>query len=320
VPIVRLPRLSAAFATQLRLEWKPRFCHQRERDGASHIRTSLTPSENIVPKLSLAHLTVLPAKPLELIDLAEAAGFDAVGLRICPPLPGDTITPVVGDIPLQRELKQRLSQTGISIMDVEAFWLMPDTSIDHLMPSFEVGAALGARNILVVGNDPERARLIDRFGAFCKACAGFGLRPMLEFIPYSQIRSLKDAHDVLTVSGAANAGVLVDALHLSRSGGSPADIKHYPPDLFTYVHLCDAPGLPPAADAIRSEARGGRSYPGEGGLWLEEFVMAFPEGTPLAVEAPSAQHGQLPLAGQAELAARLTRELLEKIARDDRRR
>ena len=136
-----------------------------------------------MPKLSLAHLTVLPAKPLELIDLAEAAGFDAVGLRICPPLPGDTITPVVGDIPLQREIKQRLSQTGISIMDVEAFWLMPDTSIDHLMPSFEVGAALGARNILVVGNDPERARLIDRFGAFCKACAGFGLRPMLEFIP-----------------------------------------------------------------------------------------------------------------------------------------
>jgi sugar phosphate isomerase/epimerase len=273
-----------------------------------------------VPTLSLAHLTVLPATPLELIDAAESAGFDAVGLRICPPLPGDIITPVVGDIALQRAIKQRLSQTGISIMDVEAFWLMPDTSIAGLMPSFETAAELGARNILVVGNDPDRNRLIDRFGAFCKACAAFGLRPMLEFIPYSQIRSLADAHDVLTASGAANAGVLVDALHLSRSGGSPADIQHYPSGLFSYAHLCDAPARLPAADEIRGEARGGRLYPGEGGLWLEDFVAAFPQDTPLAIEAPSARHAHLLAAGRAELAARLTRQLLDKIARNGRGR
>lgn len=269
-----------------------------------------------MPNLSLAHLTVMPATPLELIDAAVSAGFDAVGLRICPPLPGDTITPVVGDLPLQREIKRRLSQAGIFIMDVEAFWLMPDTSIDALLPFLEVGAELGASHILVVGNDPERTRLIDRFGAFCKACAGFGLRPMLEFIPYSQIRSLADAREVLTVSRATNAGILVDALHLSRSGGSPADIRKYPADLFSYLHLCDAPALPPVADEIRAEARGGRLYPGEGGLWLEDFVKAFPESTPLAIEAPSKRHGYLSRAGQAELAAHLTRELVEKIARD----
>ena len=271
-----------------------------------------------MPTLSLAHLTVMPATPLELIDAAASAGFDAIGLRIIPPLPGDTITPVVGDLPLQREIKRRLSETGLFIMDVEAFWLMPDSSIDNLMPYFEAGAELGASHILVVGNDPERARLIDRFGAFCKACAGFGLRPMLEFIPYSQIRSLAEARDMLTASRADNAGILVDALHLSRSGGSPADIRQYPSDLFTYLHLCDAPAELPAADQIRAEARGGRLYPGEGGLWLEDFVSAFPEGTPLAIEAPAKRHGHLSRAGQAELAASLTRELVEKIKRNGR--
>jgi sugar phosphate isomerase/epimerase len=267
-----------------------------------------------MPKLSLAHLTVLAAKPLELIEVAKHAGFDAVGLRIVPPLPGDTITPVVGDAPLQREIKRRLSQADIVILDVEAVWLMPDTSVDGLKPALEVGAELGAKYLLVVGNDPDRARLIDRFGALCKACAAFGLRPMLEFIPYSQIKSLADAHDVLTAAEATNAGILVDALHLSRSGGSPADISHYPQALFSYVHLCDAVAVPPAAENLRKEARGERLYPGEGALWLQDFVKAFPNDTPLAVEAPSARHAHLSLSGQAELAARLTRELLGRFA------
>ena len=264
-------------------------------------------------KLSLAHLTVLAAKPLELIELAEKAGFDAVGLRIVPPLPGDTITPVVGDIPLQREIKRRLSVSDVSILGVEAVWLMPESSVDALKPALEVGAELGAKNLLIVGNDPDRVRLIDRFGALCKACAAFGLRPMLEFIPYSQVKSLTEAHDVLTAAEAANAGLLVDALHLSRSGGSPADISRYPQALFPYAHLCDAVAEPPAAENLRKEARGEKLYPGEGGLWLKEFVRAFPMDTPLEVEAPSARHAHLSLAERAELAARRTRELLEQI-------
>jgi hypothetical protein len=40
-------------------------------------------------RLSLAHLTVLDAHPLELIDAAAAGGFNSVELRIvapCPPI------------------------------------------------------------------------------------------------------------------------------------------------------------------------------------------------------------------------------------------
>jgi hypothetical protein len=49
-------------------------------------------------------------------------------------------------------------------------------------------------------------------------------------------------------------------------------------------------------------------------LWLQDFVKAFPNDTPLAVEAPAVRHAHLSLSGQAELAARLTRELLGHIA------
>ena len=66
-----------------------------------------------VPRLSLAHLTVLDAHPLDLIDAAVAGGFDAIGLRIVPPMRTDTIVPVIGDETLIRRFEQGLSDTGI---------------------------------------------------------------------------------------------------------------------------------------------------------------------------------------------------------------
>ncbi len=271
------------------------------------------PGVSAFPLLSLAHLTVLPAGPLELFDAAASPGFNAIGLGIQPPLPTDTITPVVGNLPLVREIKSRLSQTGISIVDVEAFWLMPHTSVEGLRPAMETAVELGARHVLIVGNDPDRARVTDRFAALCGMCAEFALRPMLEFIPYTYIRSLPEAHAFLAASGAVNSGILIDALHLSRSGGSPADIPQYPADLFSYVHLCDAPATPPAAEELRGEARGNRLDPGEGELWLKEFIKALPAGTPVAVEIPSTRHAYLAPAARAKLTIKLTRELYRSL-------
>src|SRR5436190_11169964 len=113
---------------------------------------------------------------------------------------------------------------------------------------------------------------------------------MLEFIPYTQLRDLADAAALRAAAAPADAGLLVDALHLARSGGSPADIAGFDPALFSFVHLCDAPRMLPPADELRSEAREARLYPGEGELWLSEFVDAFPPDTPLVVEAPSRIH------------------------------
>jgi hypothetical protein len=50
---------------------------------------------------------------------------------------------------------------------------------------------------------------------------------------------------------------------LSRSAVS-ADLAQYDPALFSYMHLCDAPAIPP--EGVRPEAREGRLYPGEGGF------------------------------------------------------
>jgi sugar phosphate isomerase/epimerase len=134
---------------------------------------------------------------------------------------------------------------------------------------------------------------------------------MLEFIPYSQVRTLDEAHAALTAVAPANAGILVDALHLSRSGGTPSDLARYDASLFSYMHLCDAPASVPAPEAFRSEARGDRLYPGEGGLWLSDFVSAFPPGTPVAIEAPTRRYAALSPIERGRVAGASCRRLLE---------
>ena len=152
--------------------------------------------------VSLAHLTVLDADPVGLIEAGKAAGFSAVGLRVVAPLASDAIIPVVGDAALQRRIKRSLADTGMRILDIEAVWLKPDTDVEALRPALELGAELGAKFVLTVGFDATHARLIENFGAFCALANDCGLRTMLEFIPYASISDLGGARSA--AGGAAS--------------------------------------------------------------------------------------------------------------------
>jgi sugar phosphate isomerase/epimerase len=272
----------------------------------------LSSMETTLRTLSLAHLTVLDADPVGLIEAGQAGGFDAVGLRVMPPLPGDTIVPIVGDRAMQRRTKDALKATGTSILSIEAFWLQPDTEVNALRPALELGAELGAKYVLTVSFDEDQRRLQDNFGAFCECANALGLRPMFEFISFSAIKTLADAHTLLTTVAPKDAGILVDALHLSRSGGHPRDIAAYDPALFSYIHLCDAPSAIPPAEGLRPEARGGRLDPGDGKLWLDAFVDAFPHGTTIELEVPIAARAGLSITERARLTGEATRIFLKR--------
>jgi sugar phosphate isomerase/epimerase len=264
--------------------------------------------------LSLAHLTVLDAGPVELVEAAGTAGFDAVGLRIVPPMPTDRIVPVIGQPALIRDIQAAMAATGVRIFDIEAVWLMPHTDVAALQPALELGARLGAKHLLVVGNDPHSARLRDNFARLCADAAEFGLGVALEAMSYVEIDTVAKAADLRDMGGQ-NATLLVDALHLFRSGGTPAQIAQMNPDLFAYIHLCDAAAQPPDPDGLRLEGRGGRYYPGEGELPLEMFFNAFPLDIPVAVEAPCTLYRHLSVDERARRCAAATRRFLHRVGR-----
>ena len=106
---------------------------------------------------------------------------------------------------------------------------------------------------------------------------------------------------------------MIDALHFSRSGGIPADIKQVDPALLHYAQICDASAdMPGPSDTPKliGEARTGRLLPGEGVLPLAELVAALPAATPVAIEAPCRATADLPAVERARRAYRALSKLV----------
>jgi sugar phosphate isomerase/epimerase len=265
--------------------------------------------------ISLAHLTVLDTTPPELVSVAAAAGFRTIGMRL-------TATPSVGvppydvlrDGPTLRETLLRLKDTGITVLDTEFLRFEVGEPVGVPEGFLEVSARLGATHVLVMSAEPEEARTLERFGELCDRAAPYGLGVGLEFAVYTGVRTLAQAAHVVAESKRANASVVVDALHFSRSGGLPAHIREVDPSRFRYAQICDAgPDMPHPTDtpALIREARTGRLLPGEGVLPLAELVAALPEGVPLAVEAPCRATADLPAVERARRAYRAFAALLQ---------
>jgi sugar phosphate isomerase/epimerase len=266
--------------------------------------------------ISLAALTVLDAGPARQTLAAKAAGFDAVGLRLHPLLPTDPI--IAGNAAATDELLDALKSTGLKVTEIGVFPIKPGMDIEALSPVLSLSHKIGARYITCPVEDPDRRRSLDTFGRLCDLAETCGLEALIEFNPYSACRNLGEALAMVEGSGRDNARLLIDVLHLSRSGGKPSDLLTVEPELIALIHLCDAPP-PPAqtlsTDALRAESRTARLYPGEGQLWLGELLDVLRPDVPLSVEAPSAIHAHLSVEERARRAFEATRALLARHGR-----
>ena len=245
---------------------------------------TLTPHSR---KYSISHLSALPLAPPQLIDVAAAAGYDMVGIRMIAPAPGIACYPLMDDAQMLRETFARLSDTGLSVFDIEIVRITAEYKSSDWLPFLETGAKLGARAILVVGADEDPARLAQSYGAFCAAAKPFGLTADLEFTPWTAVPDCAAAVRTIKAAGSPeNAGVLVDAIHYERSATTFDDIAALPRNWLNYAQFCDAPaGIPDTMDEILRQARFERKLPGEGGIDLAGLVRTLPGDLPIAIEA-----------------------------------
>lgn len=242
--------------------------------------------------IGLAHFSAIGLSPAELVLAAANAGFDAVGLRLFPAFPGAPCYAVPQGGDAARDLRLRLDDTGLEIFDIEFVVLDADFQPRSVLSVLEDAAALGARRLSVCGQDSDRVRLIDNFAVLCAVAEEVGMSVDLENMGWRPVRSLADSLDVVHASGAPNGGLLIDALHVFRNGGSLEEVSALPDRLVRHAQLCDVRGSAPDTDEARiQEAREGRFVPGEGDLPLAELVKSLPQSTRVSVEVPHA-HGK----------------------------
>lgn len=220
--------------------------------------------------------------PLDRVAITADAGLDGLGLRVDDQWASSTDLGRVRDA---------LDERRLVLLDVELAMLTPDgRHDDQTRRALSVARELQPRNFVTVCFDDDRARLVEALRALVRELAETAIRPVVEFLPFSSVRTLDEACSIVeAVDRDGSVGVLVDVLHLSRSGGSAADLAGIPASLLPYLQVCDAgPGpLRPSRGALFREATGERLLPGYGTLPVEAAIRMFPSGTPISIEVLS---------------------------------
>lgn len=265
-------------------------------------------------KIGIAPMTILELTPAEMVSVAAEAGYDFVGLRLVNATPEEPVRPTIGQTDLIRETKQRLDDTGLELIDIEILRLKPETNVrPDFEAFFETGAFLGASQALIAGNDPEFSRLAENYNELGLLAAEYGITPNLEPMPWTDIRSVTEAMDVMATVTHTNCGILVDAIHWDRSEASANDVRSLPRELLHYMQLNDAPAEKPTTlDELLYQGRAHRFLPGNGGLDLVALINALPADLPISLESPVVASAHLPAIDRAREALRVTKEFLAR--------
>jgi sugar phosphate isomerase/epimerase len=264
---------------------------------------------------SLAHLTVLCVPPPELVVIAARTGYDYASIRVTRVTTAEPLYDLARDPVLMRETRSRLAGTGIKVHDIELFRMDPAIEPEDFAPELEAAAKLGARRIIAQLPDPDRDRAVDRFGRLCDMAKAYGIFVGLEFPHWTETGNLTEAVRVLRAANRLNAGILIDMLHMGRSGSSTDELRTLPREWFQFAHVCDAEReVPPTLERVLRTARDERLFPGEGTIDVRAILSCLPPDIPYSLEIPRAALTKAVGPEEvARLALRVTRSHLEDV-------
>jgi sugar phosphate isomerase/epimerase len=163
-----------------------------------------------------------------------------------------------------------LADAGVRVRAVEGIvpWSSgPDAALRHADRALEMNVTLGADILLAAANPStlDLAAAAEGFAALCGRAQDYGVRVVIEFIPFRTIGDLATTWQIVQRSGADNGGILLDMMHWQYQEGGPdlELLRTIPGAHLPYVQVCDAPARAPAEDYL-SVAVSGRPLPGDG--------------------------------------------------------
>jgi sugar phosphate isomerase/epimerase len=232
-------------------------------------------------RIALASGVLPEFGPVETIRAAVAGGFDAVGLWV---EPKNWTTATI------RDAKSALADSGLELLDVEVIWIKQDSDMSMHKRSIDIGAELGAKNTLCVSSDPDMGATAARLAELCAHAEPSGMRVALEFGIFTEVKTLTAAMTVLDAVAHPLRALLIDPIHVDRSGSTIEQIAAVPRSLLPYAQFCDASAVRPDPndfDAVIIDAIDLRLQCGEGILPLRAMLDAMPADIPLSIELRS---------------------------------
>ncbi len=238
--------------------------------------------------LGIAFISALAMPPVAMVEMAAELGCSHVSMGLAPMTANPFDYPpwsLRDDADLRGELRAALAATGVALAVGEVFLIRPGAEARESEADMALFAELGAARINIVSLEPDAARGRDQLGQLIALADAHGLSASLEFMPGMPLGTMEAALEQVAHFGAERLQLVVDCMHLCRSGGSPTDLAACPPEALAEVQLCDVP-LVPEIDSYGSESLHHRLLPGDGELPLAEILRAIPQTAALTLEVP----------------------------------
>lgn len=239
-------------------------------------------------RLGIGMLSVFGLPPVELVNLAADLGCRLVSaaLQGMPLVPlGYPRFSLTDDAGLRQKVLAVMADRGVTISLGDGFLVLPDADMSAFRADLDVLAELGVPRINVVSLDPDLARSFDQFAALTEHAAHRGIQTLLEPVPGLTVGDLPTALAAVEHVGRADFRLLIDTMHLVRSGSGAADLAAINPARIGYAQLNDTT-LRPRGGNYMGEAMFERMVPGEGELPLRDILSALPPDIVIELEVP----------------------------------
>lgn len=234
--------------------------------------------------LSLHHLSLRDVAPERLPAIAAGVGLRFVSVFVRPPSEKLDIFPRIEPGTGVAAFRTALAEAGVGVQAIEVVSVTPEFEVGDCLPALDIGADIGARRLTVLVQDRDHARAADAVRALADQTGDRGIAISLEFMAFSELRSLQAAARFVASLDHPGVHVVVDPLHLMRTGGTPADLATVDPAVIGAAQLCDGPLAAPKSPF--AEAVEDRGLPGEGEFDLQGFDAGLPADIPVDLEVP----------------------------------
>lgn len=261
-------------------------------------------------QIGIEFISVFGLPPVDYVKLAAKLGCSHISIALAPSGENPHRYPLWSlrdDSQLRHDFRSALAHHGIKLSVGEGFLIWPDTSEDAFKADLDLMAELGVPIANVVSLDPDVERTQATLDQFAGQAQIRGMSSTLEFMPGLPISNLKAAHDLIQAINNPYLRLLIDSMHLYRSGLNPAeiaaDIAALSPDAIGHIQICDVPLPSNNTLSYADEARYERLAPGAGNLPLRDLLHALPRNRVIGLEVPELHKAQANIGPEQRLEA-----------------
>jgi sugar phosphate isomerase/epimerase len=239
-------------------------------------------------RLGIGFLGGFGLPPMEFVDLAadlDCHYISAVvrGHQLLPlGYPPFSLT---DDPALRKDLLAAMNHRGVAISLGDGFLVLPGVEMAAFAADLDVLAELRVPRINVVSLDPDLGRTFDQFAALTELAAQRNIRTAVEPVPGLTVGDLPTALAAEEHVGRPEFQLLIDTMHLVRSGSGTTHLAALDPNQIGYAQLCDST-LRARSDNYADEAVFERMVPGEGELPLSDILSVLPSDIVIELEVP----------------------------------